>query len=42
MNINITPTPDDIVCWMEIADTNKDGKVSIEEFEDLIIKSLEE
>ena len=38
---NFTPTRDDVRIWLQMADTNNDGSVSLEEYEDLIIKSLQ-
>ena len=38
---NFSPSYEDIKIWMIMADTNKDGKCSLEEYEAIIIKSLE-
>nr|2NCO_A Chain A, kDa calcium-binding protein [Tetrahymena thermophila]2NCP_A Chain A, kDa calcium-binding protein [Tetrahymena thermophila] len=38
---NFTPTKEDVKIWLQMADTNSDGSVSLEEYEDLIIKSLQ-
>lgn len=37
---NFAPTRDDIKSWMQMSDTNRDGRVSLEEYEALIIRSL--
>lgn len=36
-----TPSEEDLRAWMEMTDTNGDGLISIEEFEDMVLKSLE-
>lgn len=41
MGMNVTPTKNDVENWMLMTDTNKDGKVSLEEFENLVIRSLQ-
>ena len=41
MGIQYQPTYDDIKSWMRMTDTNGDGKVSLEEYEDLVIRSLQ-
>ena len=38
---NFSPSEEDIRVWIQMTDTNKDGKVSLEEYEGLVIKSLE-
>jgi len=38
---NFTPTKDDVKIWLQMADTDSDGSVSLEEYEDLIVKSLQ-
>lgn len=37
---NYCPTKDDVRSWMAIGDTNRDGRVSLQEYEELIIRSL--
>jgi hypothetical protein len=41
MHIHYIPTEEDVKIWMEMADLDKDKKVSLPEYEHLIIKSLE-
>ncbi len=36
-----TPDQDDIDIWMDMSDMNRDGRVSLEEYDDLVVKSLE-
>jgi Ca2+-binding EF-hand superfamily protein len=38
---NFAPTEEDVKIWIMMTDTNKDGKVSLDEYEGLVIKSLE-
>ncbi|CAD8064544.1 unnamed protein product [Paramecium sonneborni] len=38
---NYQPTEQDLKEWMNMTDTNGDGLISIEEFEDLVIRSLQ-
>ena len=40
--MTIEPTQEDVELWMEMADTDKDGKVSLVDYEDLIIKGLKQ
>ncbi|EGR34209.1 hypothetical protein IMG5_020730 [Ichthyophthirius multifiliis] len=37
---NFTPSQEDVRMWLQMADTNSDGSVCIEEYEELIIRSL--
>ena len=37
---NYSPTEEDINVWLYMADANQDGRVSLEEYECLIIRSL--
>lgn len=37
---NFAPSETDVKIWLDMADTNTDGSVSIDEYEDLVIKSL--
>ena len=37
---NYQPSKDDVKSWLSMGDTNKDGRVSLEENEDLIVRSL--
>ena len=37
---NYAPSKEDIRSWLAMGDTNKDGKVSLQEYEELIIRSL--
>jgi Ca2+-binding EF-hand superfamily protein len=41
MGINFEPTQEDIELWMQMTDTNQDKQVSLEEFEELVLRSLE-
>lgn len=41
MGINYHPTKDDVKAWMRMTDTNNDGKVSLDEYEELVIRSLQ-
>ncbi len=38
---NYIPTQNDIKIWMNMTDENGDGKISLEEYENIVIKSLE-
>ncbi|CAD8076162.1 unnamed protein product [Paramecium sonneborni] len=38
---NYEPTDQDLKEWMNMTDTNGDGLISLEEFEDLVIRSLQ-
>ena len=40
MGIEFNPKPEDISSWMEMADSDKDGKVTLEDYEKLILNSL--
>lgn len=40
IGIHYKPTKEDIKGWMAMTDENKDGQISIEEYERMIIKSL--
>lgn len=40
LNMDYDPTPMDIQAWMDMTDTDKDGRVSLNEFEQAIIRSL--
>lgn len=40
MGLSKVPTYEDVKIWMHMTDTNKDGKVSLSEYEDLVIRSL--
>ncbi|CAD8131968.1 unnamed protein product [Paramecium pentaurelia] len=42
MGMTIEPTKEDVELWMEMADQDKDGKVSLVDYEDLIIKGLQQ
>lgn len=37
---NFIPTRDDVKSWLAMGDTNRDGKVSLNEYEDVVIRSL--
>lgn len=38
--MNFKPTHDDVKSYMRMVDSNQDGKVSLEEFEEIILVSL--
>ena len=40
MGQQYTPTAEDIKSYMKMVDTNRDGRVSLEEFEEIILRSL--
>jgi hypothetical protein len=40
MGVDYNPTPEDTQSWMEMTDLDKDGKVTLEDYEKLIIESL--
>ena len=40
MGQSFNPTKDDIRSWMQMSDANRDGRVSLDEFEHLVITSL--
>ncbi|KAM3143135.1 hypothetical protein pb186bvf_004721 [Paramecium bursaria] len=42
LNIEFDPTPADVQAWLEMTDTDYDGKVTLQDFEQSIIKSLQE
>lgn len=39
--MNYTPSENDVKQWMSMTDTNSDGQISLAEFEELVLKSLE-
>ncbi|CAD8181751.1 unnamed protein product [Paramecium octaurelia] len=41
MGIHYNPTQEDVKSWMRMTDLNDDGQVSLEEYEDLVIRSLQ-
>lgn len=41
MGIQYNPTQEDVKSWMRMTDLNDDGQVSLEEYEDLVIRSLQ-
>jgi Ca2+-binding EF-hand superfamily protein len=41
MGVAYYPTQEDVKSWMRMTDTNGDGQVSLEEYEDLVIRSLQ-
>ena len=40
MGMNYSPSKQDIQQWMAMTDTNSDGKVTLDEYEALLLKSL--
>ena len=41
MGMSFNPTQEDIDSWMQMTDLDGDGKVNLEDYERLIISSLE-
>ena len=39
--MNYKPSQDDVKSYMRMVDTNSDGKVTLEEFEEIILLSLQ-
>lgn len=37
---NFMPSRDDVKSWLAMGDTNRDGKVSLNEYEDVVLRSL--
>lgn len=37
---NYSPTRDDVRAWMDLTDLDHDGKVTLEDYEDFVIRSL--
>jgi len=37
---NYTPTDHEVRSWMKLYDTNGDNRVSLEEYEEIVIRSL--
>ncbi len=40
MNVQFQPSQNDINTYMNMVDTNKDGIISLEEYEQLVLNSL--
>jgi Ca2+-binding EF-hand superfamily protein len=40
MNMIYNPTEADVKAWMQLTDANGDGKVTLDEFQAVVIKSL--
>ena len=40
MGMSYIPTTEDVKSWMKMTDTNSDGRVTLDEYEDLVIRSL--
>lgn len=40
MGMSYIPSIDDVKSWMKMTDTNNDGRVTLDEYEDLVIRSL--
>ena len=38
---NYSPSPDDVRSWIKMTDIDDDGKISLDEYEFLVLKSLE-
>lgn len=41
MQINYTPKKEDVAKWLAASDKNKDGVVTLDEYEGLVLKTLE-
>ncbi len=41
MGMNFNPSQEDIRIWMDMTDANRDGKVTLEEYEAVVIRSLQ-
>lgn len=39
--MNYNPSADDVKIWMDMTDENRDGKVTLEEYEAVVIRSLQ-
>ena len=39
MGQNYKPSKDDVKSYMKMVDTNKDGKISLNQFEEIILRS---
>ena len=40
MGMEYDPTEEDVELWMDMADTDKDGKVYLTDYENLVLNSL--
>lgn len=41
MGSEITPTQEDVRTWMDMTDSDGDGKVTLQDYERLVVSSLE-
>lgn len=37
---NYNPTKEDVKAWMSLTDLDEDGKVTLEDYEDFVVRSL--
>ena len=40
MGMNYDPTSDDVNTWIKMTDSDNDGKVTLEDYENLVLRSL--
>lgn len=40
--MNYEPTHEDVVIWIEMTDSDGDGKVTLEDYEQLVLRSLQQ
>lgn len=40
MGMNYEPTKEDVEIWMQMTDSDGDGKVTLEDYENLVLDSL--
>ena len=40
MGMKYEPTKEDVVIWIEMTDTDGDGKVTLDDYEQLVLRSL--
>lgn len=41
MGMKYEPTAEDVHIWIEMADTDGDGQVTLEDYEQLVLRSLQ-
>jgi Ca2+-binding EF-hand superfamily protein len=42
MGMQYEPTKEDVVIWIEMTDSDGDGKVTLEDYEQLVLRSLQQ
>jgi len=40
MGMNYEPTYEDVLIWIKMTDSDGDGRVTLEDYENLVLKSL--